>query len=63
MSESPGSQAQSASAPQINGNAGTINGLLQENMTKLQEAVVSTTYTINIARIGQCLFDLILPIN
>jgi len=67
VSESPASQAQS-STPQINGNGGTINGLPQENMTKLQEAVVSTTNTINEARIWECLFGhnsmvFILPIN
>lgn len=48
MSESPASQAQS-STPEINGNAETINGLLHENVTKLQEALVRTTYIINVA--------------
>ena len=71
MSESPDSQAQSSNPP-INGivdtDIETINGVLQENMTKLQEAMVSTMYTTNTARIGECLFRhnsmvLILPIN
>ena len=71
MSESPASQAQSSNPP-INGIADpdveTINGVLQENMTKLQEAVVSTTYSISVPRIVECLFGhnmmvLILPIN
>ena len=74
MSEFPGSQAQS-STPEVNGVdgtvngvVGTVNGVLQENMTKLQEIVVSTTYTINVTRILECLFGhnstlLILPIS